>query len=258
MSEIWNSGETPQNGICFQYASYTDVGKRRVNEDSIRVVHGPELYGFFLCDGLGGHGMGDAASQFVISHIAARLPGEKDPEKFLKYVIDEAQLGLLEEQKRLHAEQKMKTTAVLMVTDLKKVAVGHVGDSRLYLFKHGKVKKRTLDHSVPQMMVLAHEIKEEEIRHHPERSLLLRVMGIPWDEPKYELMKPFRAAKYDAFLLCSDGFWELITESEMEACYAVASDTEDWLRKMQAIVSRNGQDVNMDNNSAIAVRVIRK
>lgn len=67
---------------------------------------------------------------------------------------------------------------------------GHVGDSRLYYFKNGKIVKRTLDHSVPQMLVARGEIDEKEIRHHPDRNRLVRVMGMEWDEPKYQVSEP--------------------------------------------------------------------
>ena len=92
---------------------------------------------------------------------------------------------------------------------------GHVGDSRLYYFKNGRIVKRTLDHSVPQMLVAAGEIDEKEIRHHPDRNRLVRVMGMEWDEPKYQVSEPMPEEPGQAFLLCSDGFWENIEEEQI-------------------------------------------
>ena len=257
MAEIIGNILKTQAGSSYEYALYTDAGGREVNEDFCTAQNGSSLTGFFLCDGLGGHGLGDLASKHVISVFAEEIRQADNAETFLPRTFEKAQKSLLEEQERLHAKQRMKTTAVALVTDGNKLYAGHVGDSRLYFFRGGKIRCRTLDHSVPQMMVLAREIKEEEIRNHPSRSLLIRVMGTPWEEPKYELMKPARIRKYDAFLLCSDGFWELITEKEMEECYKKASGTEEWLRLMTEIVFRNGANVNMDNNTAIAVRRIK-
>ena len=257
MSDIISNIVYTPSGRGFQYALYSHIGSRPVNEDSCAVQGGSFLTGFFLCDGLGGHGMGDQASQLVIRSLTEDIMNAADPDSFIPAAFENAQAKLLQEQKRLRAEQKMKTTATAVVSDGKKVSIGHIGDSRIYLWKRGKIRKRTLDHSVTQMMVLSHEIRDEEIRNHPDRSLLLRVMGTEWDEPKYEVMKPQRFGKYDAFLLCSDGFWELITEKEMEQCMKESSDTADWLGRMISLVFQNGAGKNMDNNTAIAVKILK-
>ena len=134
-----------------------------------------------------------------------------------------------------------------------KVYIGHIGDSRGYVFYKNKVKTRTLDHSIPQMLVLAKEIKEDMIRNHPDRNMLLRVMGVEWDEIMYELMQPISLKKCQAFLLCSDGFWELIDEKEMSTQLRKSNSVEEWLDNMVKIVENNGKYKNMDNYSAIAV-----
>ena len=121
------------------------------------------------------------------------------------------------------------------------------------MFYKNKVKTRTLDHSIPQMLVLAKEIKEDMIRNHPDRNMLLRVMGVEWDEIMYELMQPISLKKCQAFLLCSDGFWELIDEKEMNAQLRKSNSVEEWLDNMVKIVEDNGKGKNMDNYSAIAV-----
>ena len=77
---------------------------------------------------------------------------------------------------------------------------------------------RTIDHSIPQMLALAGEIKEKEIRRHPDRNKLLRVVGTDWENPQYEISEDVEKTGGEAFLLCSDGFWENITEKEMVKC----------------------------------------
>ena len=90
----------------------------------------------------------------------------------------ESQKRLMKKQADENARQDLKTTLVLLRIVNGYVQWGHVGDSRLYYFKNGKIVKRTLDHSVPQMLVAAGEIDEKEIRHHPDRNRLVRVMGM--------------------------------------------------------------------------------
>ena len=234
----------------------TDAGGREVNEDSIGSFKNGNTECFVVCDGLGGHGMGDMASSLVRDYFGRSIENIISPKKFLSMVFEEAQTELLETQRIIHAGHKMKTTAVALLTDGKKAYIGHIGDSRLYVFYKNKILKRTLDHSLPQMLVNTKEIKEEEIRNHPERNIVLRVMGTKWDDNhKYELMKPVPLKKCQAFLLCTDGFWELINETEMCDCLKDADSASDWLIRMNKIVRKNGlpKGEEMDNYSAIAV-----
>ena len=113
--------------------------------------------------------------------------------------------------------------------------------------------QHTLDHSVPQMLVAAGQIKEKQIRNHPDRNRLLRVLGIDWDTPKYQIADAIAREKNQAFLLCSDGFWELIEEKKMQHCLKKAKTPEQWLKLMEEIVLKNGQGKNMDNYSAVAL-----
>ncbi len=103
------------------------------------------------------------------------------------------------------------------------------------------------------MLVAAGEIDEKEIRHHPDRNRLVRVMGMEWDEPKYQVSEPMPEEPGQAFLLCSDGFWENIEEEQMEACLQKSANPHEWLERMEKIVVKNGRGTNMDNYSAIVV-----
>ena len=240
--------------MSITYSIFSDKGNREINEDSvgyIENINGSSC--FVLCDGLGGHGMGDVASQLVVSVIKEMFRDSDDSKKFIGTAFDAAQDCLISEQQKRNAKMKMKTTAVTVVIDNKKAYIGHVGDSRVYVFDKNSVRCRTLDHSIPQMLVLSKEIKDNEIRNHPDRNMLLKVMGIKWDEPQYETMKPIPLRKCQAFLLCSDGFWELIDETEMCSLLQNSQSVEEWLHKMSAVVKLNGQGRNMDNYSAIAI-----
>ena len=147
----------------------------------------------------------------------------------------------------------MKTTLVVLLTDGNRMQWAHIGDSRLYYFKGGKLKQRTLDHSVPQMLVAAGEIREEEIRFHPDRNRLLRVMGTEWDSPRYKVEDPVACSGKDALLLCTDGFWEWIVEKEMRAALKRSKSPAEWLERMEREIRKNGAGKGMDNYSAVAV-----
>ena len=235
------------------FAVFTDSGDREKNEDSFAVSENENKYCFVLCDGLGGHGKGEIASAYVSQYLKAYYEDCNDPDKFFDDCFDKAQSGLLEEQKSAGSTFEMKTTAVVLSISDNKFRYGHIGDSRLYHFRKNKMFQRTLDHSVPQMLALAGDIKEKHIRNHPDRNRLLRVMGVEWDGSRYELSEDQELQKGDAFLLCSDGFWEPITEKEMCKTLKKCSTAEEWINSMSQIVKKNGAETNMDNYTAIAV-----
>ena len=234
-------------------SQFTDKGSRNANEDSVGHFSNGSNHCFVVCDGLGGHGMGDIASKTVVDEFEKQFMTAKDMSRLLPVAFESAQSALLKEQAARNARRKMKTTCVALITDEKNAYIGHVGDSRLYVFYKNKVKYRTLDHSIPQMLALSKEIKESEIRNHPERNFLMRVMGIDWEEPMYELAPAEKLKKCQAFLLCTDGFWELILEEDMCRLLKESASPGEWLNKMAEIVRQNGEGKNMDNYSAIAV-----
>ena len=237
-----------------EHAWITDPGGRSLNEDAVGIRSCGDRQCFIVCDGLGGHGMGDIASRLVADLFISRLSEKENASDFLSKTFLLAQNALTAKQNEMHMPSKMKTTAVVLYTAGDHAYVGHVGDSRLYCFGGGAVKWRTRDHSVPEMLVRLGEIQESDIRFHPERNCLVRAMGIEWEKPMFELAKPFALDSCEAFLLCSDGFWELITEEEMCRMLQQSDSAAEWLDAMSALVQKNGKGRSMDNFSAIALR----
>ena len=236
------------------YQMISEIGDRAKNEDMIGVWRDHGLFCAVLADGLGGHGDGEAASALVVECVIELFRKElKVSAECLSLCFDKSQEYLLEEQRKRKKEQGMKTTLSIFMSDQQKTVWGHVGDSRIYQFEDGKIKSRTLDHSVPQALASAGEISEKEIQNHPDRNRLLRVMGIPWNRPAYSLSEACQCEGKQAFLLCSDGFWERIGEREMEQCLKRATDVNMWLETMHKKVKRTGKKKDKDNYSAIAI-----
>lgn len=233
------------------YAVLTDPGERAVNEDFLDVSVMQKRLAFILCDGLGGHGNGDVASRFVVGQMKDALEHSVSVEEAILY----AQQELLQKQEREHAGDSMKTTVTCLLLEGDTAKFAHVGDSRIYHFEKARYIQRSQDHSVPQMLVNRGEIRDRDIRRHEDRSRLLRVMGTAWDTPKYQVVDGIKLTKHSSFLLCSDGFWELIEEKMMCKTLKKAESPEEWLAAMKKTVVENGRGANMDNYSAIAVFV---
>lgn len=240
------------------YAVISEAGDRSANEDAARVSVNRSLrtYGFALADGLGGHGNGDVASNFVVDCCSAMVESVTDIHGQLIDECFETSQRLLVQEKARQGLYSIHTTLVFLLTDGKTAHWGHCGDSRLYLFRRGKVASRTQDHSVPQLLALEGVIKESAIRHHPDRNQLLRAMGADWDEPGYEIDKRnVPVQNGDSFLLCSDGFWEWIEEKQILSILKKDLPAYDSLEQMKTVVVENGRGRNMDNYSAILVNI---
>ncbi|MGN0435812.1 MAG: PP2C family protein-serine/threonine phosphatase [Wujia sp.] len=236
------------------YKVYTNIGNREVNEDSVGVHVKDEEYCFVLADGLGGHGKGECASAMAVETVI-NLFVEEYCDVFLDNAFSLTQDKILKTQKQEPELSDMKTTMVVFVVDKNEMKWGHIGDSRLYQFTKKKMVVRTKDHSVPQMLVNMGEIKEKDIRGHEDRNRLLRVIGAPWTSNSYEVTETQGLNGFNAFLLCSDGFWENIEEKKMLSYLKKANSVDEWLDLMIEEVNQNGRNHDMDNNSAIAVWV---
>ena len=81
----------------------------------------------------------------------------------------------------------------------------------------------------------------------------MRVMGVKAEEPSFDVGNPLKLAKNQAFLMCTDGFWELIEEADMERLLKDSQTPEEWLEKMAEVIKKNGAGKDMDNFTAIAV-----
>ncbi len=228
-------------------------GGRPYNEDSCNFLTAGELSCWVLADGLGGQGGGDAASSMACDTVLRSF--QKSPEitsLAVQSYIDSANHAILERQQIDPALMRMASTVVVLAADLNRAVWGHLGDSRLYHLRKGKIIAQTKDHSVAQSLVDAGDLKPAQIRFHPDRSSLRKSLGKKEQSGTSTFPKPTPIDPGDAFLLCSDGFWELVTEVEMEIEYSKARTPSDWLRGMEFRLFRKITPES-DNYSAVAV-----
>lgn len=228
---------------------YSDIGNRKENEDTAELYVYKRNMVAVVADGLGGQGDGKAASELVCRHLLkCGAQDEFVSRDALSSAFAEANEALLKKQKNsLH----MKTTAVCLCIQENRAIWAHIGDSRLYHFYNGELCEYTLDHSVSQLAVTLGEICRRDIPKHPGRSRLYHAMGTEGEEP--EIHEPVRMERgRHAFLLCSDGFWEYLTDQEIMDELRNSGTAKEWVLLLrERIQGRCGE--NHDNNSAIAV-----
>ena len=197
-------------------AAVSHVGKIRANNQDSGYA-GTQL--FVVADGMGGHAGGDVASAIALKRIieADRVFASADDAQFALQSSLTAANTMLAETVFEHPELTgMGTTVSAILRSGDKIAIAHIGDSRIYLLRDGQLKQITADHTFVQRLVDSGRITPEEAAVHPRRSVLMRVLGDVDAAPEIDTtvydLKPG-----DRWLLCSDGLSSYVSDDRIEA-----------------------------------------
>lgn len=227
--------------------TYTNEGSRPLNEDSFGVKTVGDKCIAVLCDGLGGHNCGEVASQAAVKSILDGIEqlSVLNAEKLYE-ILKATNEGLIQQQNANPAQKGMRTTAVGCVVDGRELNYFNCGDSRFYFFSNGNLATMSKDHSVSQMSVELGEMSFDEIRFDADRNKLLKVLGENASGESGTVYKPISCKCGDAFLLCSDGFWEYVLEEEMEIDLSKANTAKEWIEFMlvRLLLRYNGSNDN--------------
>lgn len=238
--------------MIIRKSEYSHIGGRPINEDACicQVITEQKAYAV-VADGLGGHGSGNIASQIAVKTLSQCAQCQTLPtEGQILQWFQQANSEIIQQNQSIRG---MKTTAVFLALFHGCGVWAHVGDSRLYHFFNGQLQHYTCDHSVPQVQVLSGTLTREQIPHSPDRSRILKALGGEDWEPEIApavLLSPGQ----HAFLLCTDGFWEHVTEDEIWLDLNKSDSPAAWLTYLRCRgEGRRGGDA--DNNTAVALFV---
>ena len=202
--------------MLLEAAASTHVGMRRKeNQDRYALV--PELGLYLLADGMGGHSAGQVASRIACDEATGAME-ESDEDGIglaerLRQAVSNANRAILAAANADLELQGMGTTLVAMAFAKGRLALAHVGDSRAYLLRGGRLRGLTDDHSIVGELVRRQEISEEDAREHPHRHVLTRALGVrSRTEPDLAEMTPQPG---DLVLLCSDGLTGHVEDDEI-------------------------------------------
>jgi serine/threonine protein phosphatase PrpC len=230
------------------YAVATDTGrKRRRNEDNYVVA--PPL--FAVADGMGGAQAGEVASKLAAATLeggdAHRLRGVER----VAALIHEANRRVYDRSLHDPAASGMGTTMTVALVEGMTVAIGHVGDSRAYLVRDGRMEQLTDDHSLVNELLKSGRLSPEEALVHPQRSVITRAVGT---DPEVDVDAfTVEAREGDVFLICSDGLTDMVDDEDILELLDEHRDELD--RGVKALVAAANRGGGEDNITAVAFRV---
>jgi PPM family protein phosphatase len=217
-------GGTPE--LRIEAGVATDPGcVRDLNEDMVRIIRPttPEELvrrGVLavVCDGMGGHEAGEIASRLAAETIIRRFETDDgDALTLLPRAVQAANRAIFEAAERNRKLAGMGTTVTALLLRNGHAYGAHVGDSRTYLVRHGEIFAMTEDHSAVMALVRQGVISREEARHHPDKNVISRALGSHRDVQVTGWPQPFALLPGDAFLLCSDGLYDLVDDDVLLA-----------------------------------------
>jgi PPM family protein phosphatase len=229
-------------------ATRTDTGRQRnANEDSL-FTRAPV---FVVADGMGGAQAGEVASKAAAESFEGELP-QAAPERVLRETIETANRAIHERAQRDPDLAGMGTTitAAILDPEAEEVAIGHVGDSRAYRLRGGKLERLTRDHSLVEEMRRKGQLTDAQAEDHPQRSIITRALG---PEPEVEVdLQTVPAQAGDVFLLCSDGLTTMLGDEKIARILARATSLESAVRALVDEANRAG---GRDNITVVAFRL---
>ena len=248
-------------------AGDTSVGmKRNHNEDNYAIL--PEEDLFIVADGMGGHASGEVASQMAIETMRDFFRAtSQDPEATWPYKMDKsrgyqenrlitgiklANLRIFESAQRNAGQRGMGTTMVALLAFDDGVLVGHVGDSRVYRLRDGKLTQLTEDHSLLNDYIKMKRLSPEEIANFPHKNVIVRALGMK-ESVKVDcfLDKPEAG---DVYLMCTDGLSGPVSDEEIREI--THQSGQDLVGASKGLIERANRNGGPDNITVVLTRIL--
>jgi protein phosphatase len=230
-------------------------GGRRVNQDRMGYLYTRDSLLMVVADGMGGHARGEVAAELTLQTLAAiyqrdAKPLLQDPVRYL----EESVLASHRELHRYRAENNLpeapRTTVVACIVQQGIATWAHVGDSRLYLLRGGRVVEKTSDHSRVNHLVATGVITAEQAKDHPERNRIFNCIGA-YVAPTVEISKPTALRNGDTLLLCTDGLWGNLLDRQIAEGFVNTTVMRAVPELVEMALARGGADA--DNCTVVAM-----
>ncbi|HHW00003.1 MAG TPA: Stp1/IreP family PP2C-type Ser/Thr phosphatase [Clostridiaceae bacterium] len=242
-----------------EFAARCDRGLiRENNEDSYNIISGHKdiPITFIIADGMGGHNSGEIASKTAVDYISKAMlefPEKKIEDKdltlYIKEIIEKANDEVLSVSKERIENYGMGTTLIVASAWADNLYIGHVGDSRLYLIREGKIQRVTTDHSYIEELVKNGTLTREEAENHPQKNIITRALGCFEEIMVDTYICEIRNGDY--FVLCTDGLTNMLSENEIRDIVLSADNPEFACDILVRKANENGGE---DNITVIVIK----
>lgn len=254
-------------GLRIEVAGETNVGMKRThNEDNFSIIEDSGLY--VVADGMGGHASGEVASKMAVDALKEFFASTaNDPERTWPYKMDRAKgyeenrlitgiklanLRIYEAAQREANKRGMGTTIVVLFAVEEGVYLAHVGDSRSYRVRDGKIELLTEDHSLLNDYIKMKRLTTEEIANFPHKNVIVRALGMK-DTVKVDTR--FESPREnDVFVLCSDGLSGPVEDHEI---LEIVTEYEDLSLATSKLIKRANENGGPDNITAVLARWVK-
>ncbi len=204
-----------------EYAKVSAIGDRQDNQDRAAIVMADEAAMMLVFDGMGGHSDGARAAETALEIVqgeftAARLP-IFDPQGFLYMALSRAHDAVVALGREVNVDFRPRATCALCLVQESGSFWAHIGDSRIYQLRDGRVLGRSRDHSHVEVLIQEGAISEEEARDHPMRNFVECCLGGDSPVPDMSITAKQRLEPGDVLLACTDGLWSGLSDDDMAA-----------------------------------------
>lgn len=259
------SSSFPLDGMRVRFSGLTDVGRKRDhNEDTIYLPVDTRLA--IVADGMGGHASGEVASKMAVETVVEYFHDTQDTQTLTwPFKVDRdvradinrmtvsimlANLEIFERAQRDETCKGMGTTVVAIYFLDDTVVIGHVGDSRVYRVRDGKITQLTEDHSLINDYIKMKRVTAEEAENWPHKNVIVRALGMKETVQVDILTEQPRVG--DCFLLCSDGLSGMIRDEQMAHVVRNINDLDTCVESLTAAANEEG---GIDNISTVLARI---
>lgn len=240
------------------YAKLTLAGNRAENQDRVDLVATNDSLLMVVVDGMGGHAHGARAAEVTVATLkeafAETAPPVFDPQGFLTLALARAHDRVVKLGEGVALDHKPRATCAACLVQDGGAYWAHVGDSRIYQLRAGRIKTRTRDHSHVELLLREGLIAESEMRGHPMRNFVECCLGGDLPLPDMSVTARNKLEPGDVLLLCTDGLWSGVEDHEIgELAAEGGAPIEKLVRSLaERAVAKNSP--HSDNTSVTAVR----
>lgn len=243
-----------------EYAEVSLQGARENNQDRVLAAVAEHAALLIACDGMGGHAEGERAAELAQTVLAERFWHSPqplfDPLGFMHIALGAAHQRVVEAGIQIPLESRPRATCAVCLVQESSAYWAHIGDSRVYHLRSGRVLERTRDHSHVELLLREGLIDAAQVQSHPMRNFVESCLGGETMLPEMTINRRRELRTGDVLMACTDGLWAHVDDEAI--CQALTMQDQPLRVALEVLAERAvaAGGAGSDNTSAVALRVL--